>query len=267
MSQSSGHRRSIRLRGYDYSLAGLYFLTLCAQGRRCLFGDVVDGTMRLNALGEIIAREWMHTADIRPEMKLDAFVVMPNHLHGLVWIIDIVGAHGGPSPDAPIDTAGASVGAHGRAPAITPANVRTDAADVVCGAITPTDAAGASMGAHGRAPLHRPPRSLGSFVAGFKSATTKRINAARGMPGHPVWQRNYWDHIVRDDRERDTVRRYIARNPTRWADDRLYVGAHVAVTPHISTGPPVGAHGGAPAQSHGGAPDESHGNGPAGDNT
>ncbi len=109
MSQSSGHRRSIRLRGYDYSLAGLYFLTLCAQDRRCLFGDVVDGVVRLNALGEIVAREWMHTADIRPEMKLDAYVIMPNHLHGLVRIIDPVGAYDGASPHAPNDPAGPSV--------------------------------------------------------------------------------------------------------------------------------------------------------------
>ncbi len=222
MSQSSGHRQSIRLRGYDYSLAGLYFLTLCAQGRRCLFGDVVNGTMRLNALGEIIVGEWMHTADIRPEMKLDAFVVMPNHLHGLVWIIDLGGAHGGASPDAPIDTAGASVGAHGRAPANVPANAPTDAVRV-CEAITPTDTAGTSVvGAHGRAPLHRRPRSLGSFVAGFKSATTKRINVARGMPGHPVWQRNYWDHIVRSDHDGDQIREYIQHNPSRWTEDRLH---------------------------------------------
>jgi hypothetical protein len=78
------HRRSIRLRGYDYSQVGAYFVTVCVQGRECLFGDVLDGQMRLNNLGNIIRDEWIRTGDMRSNVELDAFVVMPNHFHAIV---------------------------------------------------------------------------------------------------------------------------------------------------------------------------------------
>ena len=161
------HRRSIRLSGYDYAEEGAYFVTVVTHQRECLFGGIADGEMRIDRYGEVVRDEWLRSVQIRREIELDAFVVMPNHLHGIVVIRDV--------------------------------------------------------GAHGRAPLplapHRPPRSLGSFVAGFKSAVTKRINRIRGTPGLPVWQRNYYEHIVRDERELDRVRQYIAENPLRWDQD------------------------------------------------
>ena len=82
-------RRSLRLRGYDYTQAGLYFVTICAQDRACLFGEVVDGEVRLSAAGEVVAEEWARTAEIRPSVLLDAFVIMPNHLHGIVALVDV----------------------------------------------------------------------------------------------------------------------------------------------------------------------------------
>ena len=161
------HRRSIRLREYDYAQAGAYFVTLVAHARECLFGRVVEGQTHLSMPGEVVAAEWLRSARIRGEIELDAFVVMPNHVHGIVVIRD--------------------VGAHGRAPLPTA--------------------------------LRRSPRSLGSFIAGFKSAATKRINAIRGTPGVPVWQRNYYEHVIRDDDDLGRVRRYIAENPLRWDED------------------------------------------------
>nr|VFK15997.1 MAG: hypothetical protein BECKLPF1236B_GA0070989_10879 [Candidatus Kentron sp. LPFa] len=87
------HRRSIRLRGYDYSQPGAYFLTICTQERECLFGDIVEGEMRLNHAGKIVAEEWRQTAAIRKEIQLDQWVVMPNHFHGILTITGpIVGA-------------------------------------------------------------------------------------------------------------------------------------------------------------------------------
>jgi len=184
------HRRSIRLQGYDYSQPGAYFVTVCtrnkveAHGRApLLFGEVIDGEMVLNDYGHIVEEEWHRSVNIRREIRLDAFVVMPNHLHGIVIIQgDGVGAHG--------------VGAHG-------------------------------VGAHGRAPLRgtsshlwRSPKSLGSFIAGYKSAVTKRINEMRKTPGVPVWQRNYYEHIVRDETELNRIREYIQTNPFRWHLDR-----------------------------------------------
>jgi putative transposase len=107
------HRRSIRLPGYDYTQPGAYFVTFVAHDRECLFGDVVDGVMRLNAFGEIVRDEWFRTAVVRPYVMLDPdeFVVMPNHVHGIIWIVRsgdgdhgddgggvFAGAHGGDAP-------------------------------------------------------------------------------------------------------------------------------------------------------------------------
>lgn len=81
------HRRSIRLNGYDYSQTGVYFITICTQNRECLFGEVVNGAMRLNGLGEIAQRCWNEIPAHFPHVKLDAFVVMPNHVHGVLWVV------------------------------------------------------------------------------------------------------------------------------------------------------------------------------------
>ena len=145
---------------------GAYFVTVVTHQRECLFGEIADGQALLTDCGEAVAQEWRRSTKIRREIQLDAFVVMPNHIHGIV----IMGG-------------------------------RT------------------AVGAHGRAPLHRAPRSLGSFVAGFKSAVTKRINEMRGAPGLPLWQRNYYEHIIRDEDELDRVRQYIVDNQARWEDD------------------------------------------------
>lgn len=81
------HRRSIRLKGYDYSSEGAYFVTICAKNRECVFGDVLDGRIRLNALGRIARQEWIQTACVRPYVLIDEYAVMPNHLHGILWIV------------------------------------------------------------------------------------------------------------------------------------------------------------------------------------
>jgi putative transposase len=177
------HRRSIRLRGYDYTQAGAYFVTLCVQGRECLFGTGAAGEMILIELGQIVQEEWKRSSEIRREIELDEFVVMPNHTHGIVWIVEMndVRAHGRPPQ-----------------PGSTPL-VRAD----------------------GRPP-QRAPKSLGSFVAGFKSAATKRINEQRGMPGVPVWQHNYYEHIIRNDADLQRIREYIANNPLKWELDQLH---------------------------------------------
>ena len=176
------HRRSIRLPGYDYSRAGAYFITICTQGRKCLFGDVAGGKMVLNEYGTIVANEWENTARIRDEIELDEWVVMPNHFHGIVLITgnDRMGdrcCRG----DRPV------------APTIDP--------------VVPTGPR---------------PRSLGALMAGFKSAVTKRVNETRNTSGVKLWQRNYWEHIVRNDHELNRIRTYIRNNPAQWETDKLY---------------------------------------------
>ena len=165
------HRRSIRLKEYDYGQAGAYFVTLCTHHRECLFGEVVEGNVVLNEMGEIVEKEWRISANLRREIELDEFVVMPNHIHGIIAIRD---HH--------------------------------------------------PVGATGRSPLHSKhrtlsPKSLGSFVAGFKSSVTKRINQLHGTPGHPVWQRNYYEHVVRNEIDLQEIREYIENNPVKWLED------------------------------------------------
>ena len=186
------HRRSIRLKGYDYSQAGAYFITICTHNREFLFGEIIDGQMHLNEIGKIVESEWLKTSDIRDEVELDAFVVMPNHVHGIIVIT------GNSSPSEP-------VGAHGRAP-----NVDMMADDLGVAAVR----------ADGRPPLRRQPKSIGSIMAGFKSTVTKQINEIRQTPGAPVWQRNYYEHIIRNEKALQRIQRYIIENPQQWVYDQ-----------------------------------------------
>lgn len=161
-------RRSIRLQNYDYAMAGAYYLTMMTKDRECLFGEAVRGEVNLNDNGRTVLDEWERSAQIRTVIELDAFVVMPNHIHGVIVISEGLGR------------------------------------------------------ATGRSPLQSGPsrRSLGAFFGGFKAVVTKRINALRGSPGTPVWQRNYFEHVIRSEDSLNRIRQYIADNPMRWEFDR-----------------------------------------------
>ena len=162
------NRRSIRLPAYNYAQAGAYFVTIVTYQRECAFGEIMAGQMRVNEIGAVVREEWLRYAEIRGEIALDDYVIMPNHVHGIVIIRD--------------------VGAHGHAP--LPVRTR-----------------------------QRPARSLGSFVAGYKAAATRRINEIRGTAGVPVWQRNYYDRVIRDEEELNRIRQYIIDNPLHWDED------------------------------------------------
>jgi putative transposase len=173
------HRRSVRLQGYDYSQAGAYFVTICTWGRECLLGQVVDGTMRVNACGQIVEEEWLRTPDICPQVELDAYVVMPNHFHAVLVIV---------------------VGAYCNTP------LRDLSQTPQIEAIPPS--------------FQSPSQTVGAIVRGFKSAVTKRINLLRQTPGRPVWQRNYYEHVIRDAADCVSIRHYIEGNPALWLVDR-----------------------------------------------
>ncbi len=166
------HRRSIRLPAWDYSWSAAYFVTMVTHEREQLFGEIVDSRIFLSAAGEICAQEWERSAELRSEVVLDAWVVMPNHLHGVVRLQQVEGS-----------------GGDGR-----------------------TKLAGQQTGPR--------PRSLSSFVAGFKAAATKRINEFRQTPGAPVWQRSFYEHVIRNEQRLLAIREYIDLNPARWAEDR-----------------------------------------------
>jgi putative transposase len=158
------HRRSIRLKEYDYSRAGAYFVTIVTWQRECLFGEIEQGKMALNEIGEIVCEEWERTVMVRHNVELGEYVIMPNHVHG---ILSLVGAT--------------------RRVAPTSQTLQ--------------------------------PGSLGAIMAQFKSIVTKRINGLQNVSGRPVWQRNYYEHIIRNERDMDRITRYIEANPLRWTDD------------------------------------------------
>jgi len=173
------HRRSTRLKGYDYTMVGAYFVTLVTWQRACLFGQVVDGKMHLNEMGEIVAKTWLETAVVRPNVELDTFGVMPNHMHGIIVIND---------------------------PVVVASRLRPLGWRLALNREQPNSNGLIS-------------KSLGAIICQVKSIATKRINLYRQTPGNPVWQRNYYDHIIRDEKDLDAVRAYIDANPYRWAED------------------------------------------------
>ncbi len=179
------HRRSIRLTHYDYSLPGAYFVTICAFGKLCIFGQVVGDQMRENDCGGIVREQWLDTVRIRPQIELDAFTVMPNHLHGILWISGPKGEH-----------------------------ILWNS-----GYVIPDGAAQPPSGSANPIPSARA-RSLASWASGYKSAVTSRIQKVWKDPSAVVWQEDYFERIIRDEKELLNIRNYILSNPLRWNLDR-----------------------------------------------
>jgi putative transposase len=158
-------RRSIRLKHYDYSQTGAYFVTICSQGKECLFGHVSDGEMVLNDAGRMVQAAWDRLPQRFSAIDLDAFVVMPNHVHGIIIIVQV-----------------------------SPASAHS---------------------------------SVGDIVGAFKSITTHEYVAGIRQQQWPsfsgrLWQRNYYEHIIRSEQELDKTREYITANPLKWTDDENY---------------------------------------------
>ncbi len=201
------HRRSIRLKGYDYSQAGLYFITICVQNRECLFGEIINGEMFLNDAGTMVQTEWLKLSNRFNNIELHEFVVMPNHFHA---ILEIVGATVGVSlvdtqntPNTPNDVD-------------TPDTPKYDD-DNQKGqpqGIAPTDTA--------------KNKTVGDMVGAFQSiVTVEYIHGVKTMGWQPfngkLWQRNYWEHIIRDEQSYQRISEYIINNPAKWSDDKFYM--------------------------------------------
>ncbi|MCC6627190.1 MAG: transposase [Chloroflexi bacterium] len=227
------HRRSIRLKGYDYRQAGAYFVTIVTQDRACLFGEAIDGGMQLNDAGRMVEITWTELPGRFPGLDLDAFVVMPNHVHAIMVVASpafvgtpLVGVlpvnAQSPTPERAAATGSADDG--------------------------PTDAGGTDAGGtDGRTPTRGVPTSgsgvgrgaptLGDIVGAYKSLVTLHYTRGVKANGWPefrgrVWQLNYYEHIIRDEPELDRIRRYIDENPARWAeDDENPAGLHRTMTP------------------------------------
>jgi len=213
------HRRSIRLKGYDYSQAGAYFITICTQDRACLFGKVVNGEMQLNDAGRMVLAEWNMLPERFPHVVLDAFVVMPNHVHGIVVITN-------PAPDDTATTAPTIVGAG----LVSAPNAGPMSAPNAGPMSAPNDGpmSAPNDGATTRTTMRTTTRvvpTLGDIVGAFKSRVTVEYIRGVKTSGWPpfrgrLWQRNYYEHIIRNERALNAIRQYIIENPRRWQMDR-----------------------------------------------
>ncbi|MGB6484651.1 MAG: hypothetical protein WBE86_14285 [Candidatus Acidiferrales bacterium] len=188
MSANTSSRRSIRLGGYDYSLAAAYFFTICAIHRQSIFGRIVGDKMQCNRAGDAVWSAWRELPLRFPAVTLDAFVVMPNHVHGILFLS---------LPKVSVPAGGAS-----------PAPTKTNAHAVRRG-----DPWVARRDSSSRAPF------LGQIVGTFKSLSAAAVNPLLHRSGS-LWQRNYYEHIVRSGKDLDAIRLYIDQNPEQWRNDR-----------------------------------------------
>jgi len=165
------HRHSIRLKGYDYTLSGACFVTICVHRGHCALGEIHGDGLTLSPYGQIASAVWNDLPDHYSHIELDAFVVMPNHVHGIIVLTKV----------------DSTVGACLR-PAPTSDGKR-----------------------HG----------LPEIVRAFKSFSARCINQSKGVQGEPFWQRNYYEHIIRNERAYLAIREYIIGNPANWGADNL----------------------------------------------
>ncbi|WP_413172537.1 transposase [Anabaena azotica] len=183
------HRRSIRLKGYDYSQQGAYFVTICTYQRNCLFGEIVDGEMKLNTNGEIAKGCWLSLHQHFQNVELDEFVIMPNHLHGIILIVN--------NPDA-----------EGEALANQYSQQKTNLSSQC---FAPT---GEKIKINGTKR-----QSLAAIIQNYKSVSTRQVNRINKAKGNVIWQRNYYEHIIRNEEALNNIRQYIVTNPINWAED------------------------------------------------
>jgi putative transposase len=222
-------RRSIRLKGYDYAQPGAYFVTICVRDRACLLGEVVDGDVVFSHIGEIAHETWADVPGHFPNVSIDTFVVMPNHVHGIISIDDDP-CRGGVTPPLhdelhivrPTVTPPLREEPHIARPTATPP--LHEELHIVRPTVTPPLHEELHIARPTATPsLREEPHivrpTLGQIVAYYKYRGTKRINALQGTPGIPFWQRGYYEHVIRDDAELERVREYILYNPLNWATD------------------------------------------------
>ena len=176
---------SSRRLGWDYSENGYYFITICTKDSECLFGEIQNGKMRFNEFGIVVQEEWEKSFVIRRELSCNTYIIMPNHIHGIIVLDNVI----------PVET-------HGRASLHGDASLQ-----------------------HKMVIPYRSPKSISSFVAGFKSVATMRINQIRNTPKIPVWQSRFHDRIIRDEIELYNVKNYIENNPINWEEDEFYADA------------------------------------------
>ena len=221
-------RRSIRLKGYDYSRAGLYFITICCQNRICRFGHIENGQMILNEYGQIAYNEWTQLTERFPYFELDVFQIMPNHMHGIILLTEPVGTtlavalNDAVVPNDVVGQNGIGAIVGNKNDAVTQ-NIQYDA--IAQKRAVAQERAGASPA----------PAAAGDIVGAYKSLVANgcleifkhnHIMAGFTPDNIPMmgklWQRNYYEHIIRDEQSYRRIAEYIINNPAKWNEDKFF---------------------------------------------
>ena len=189
------HRRSIRLKEYDYSQAGMYFVTICVQNRECVLGGIINGKMNLSPLGIITDVLWHEIKNHANNVDLGEFTVMPNHIHGIILLGCNDGGDNGGGGD------GGGVGARHALPLHTEHTERMEQ----------------QMQSRFQ---NQGKNTLSSIVGSYKSAVSKH---AHRLGFTFSWQRNYYEHIIRNEQSYQNISNYIIHNPEKWQDDKFYL--------------------------------------------
>ena len=156
-------RRSQRLKGYDYSQPGAYFVTICTHNQQCIFGEITDGNVQLNEIGKTVRDQWLESSEAYAKIILDEFIVMPNHIHGVVIL---------------------------------------------------------KKSSNFVSRIPRKKITLSKFIGRFKMQSSKKVNQICKSPGTSIWQRNYYEHIIRNEDDLTRTREYIINNPLKWELDK-----------------------------------------------
>ncbi|MBD1938527.1 transposase [Microcoleus sp. FACHB-68] len=181
------HRHSIRLKGYDYRQGGAYYVTICCHQRRFLLGEIVSGVMHSNHIGATVQAVWDSLPHHFPFLELDAFVVMPNHIHGILVIVENYSEASVPEDnDTPLIFSQRKISPKPAEQTIPPRGTLAG--------------------------------SLGAIIQNFKSVTTRRVNRLTGNKA-TIWQRNYYEKIIQNKTAYQNIRRYIMENPLNWNED------------------------------------------------
>ncbi len=186
--KSQHNRRTIRLIEYDYSTPWWYYVTICTHERKNLFGKIIGGKIILNECGKIVEEEWLRTKEIRNNIDLDYYIIMPNHFHGNIII-------------------------NSRGELNSPQEVN----------LSQKENGGRIQYAPTNDKFRSPSHNLGAIIRGFKAVVTKRINEKQGTSKQKIWQRNYYEHIIRNDLDLQNIRKYIELNPLKWELDEYFI--------------------------------------------
>ena len=211
------HRKSIRLKEYDYTQSGFYFITISCHNKVNRFGEVIvsnnnTARMMLNQYGQIAQNEWLHTANIRPNIKLLEFVIMPNHMHGIIYV----------TRRGELNSSSNELNSPSNNEGVCKTPLRISLQNNNEGVCKTNQQLSLQNNNEGvcKTPLRSPSQTIGAIIRGYKSAVTKKM-ALLGFK-EPLWQRNFYEHIIRDESSYLYISNYIINNPAKWKEDTFY---------------------------------------------